>query len=172
MAARGSPHTFLDVQNLVSTAQLFLHQHRVQWRHGYDPPKNIIFHLAKLVLDGKMFGKGDGFLDFAETPSQRDFHAMMSYDYRQGKSFQQSFHSVLSNCFGDQSPSRYLHNWYKEFQFGRTTFEDSDSDRCCSRPVTVDTEQNVATLRCLITEDPRITDSEIKGTFNLSSAPA
>ena len=53
---------------------------------------------------------------------------MMYYDYCQGKSFQQCLQS-LSNFSGDHSPSWSTdHKWYKEFQFGRTTFE--DSDRC------------------------------------------
>ena len=61
------------------------------------PKKPILFLLAKLVLDGKMFGKGVGFPDIAETPSHRDFREL--YDCRQGKSFKQSFQSLL-NCFG------------------------------------------------------------------------
>ena len=37
----------------------------------------MLFLLAKLVPDGKMFGKGDGFSDRAETPSRQDFLAMI-----------------------------------------------------------------------------------------------
>ena len=60
--------------------------------------------------------------------------AVMYYDDRQRKSFQPSFQSQ-SNCFGDQSPSRStVHHWCKEFQFDRTTFENSDH---CGYPVTV-----------------------------------
>ena len=51
---------------------------------------NIMYLLAKLCLNGKMFGKSDGFPDIAEAPSHRDFRAMMYHDYRQGKSFQKS----------------------------------------------------------------------------------
>ena len=99
------------------------------------PQKNILLLFSKLVLDSRMFGKGIGFPNVAEAPSQRarDFCAMMYYNYHQGKSFQQSFHS-LSNCFRDQSLSRFtVHNWCNEFQSGRTTFEDSDR---CGHPVT------------------------------------
>ena len=46
-----------------------------------------IFLSAKLVLGGKMFGKGERSPDIAETSSRRDFRAMMYYEYRQGKSF-------------------------------------------------------------------------------------
>ena len=59
-----------------------------------------------------------------------------------------------------------VHNWYKEFQFGRTTFE--GSERCC-QPVTAATEQNVAKVKCLDKGHPRITENEIKDSFNISS---
>ena len=42
------------------------------------------------------------------------------------------------------------------------------TDRC-GQPVTVATEQNVVAMECLIKEDPRITENEIKDSFNLSS---
>ena len=54
--------------------------------------------------------------------------AMLYYDYHQGKFFQQNFQS-LSNCLGDQSALRStVHDWCKEFHFGRTKFEFSN---CC-----------------------------------------
>ena len=65
--------------------------------------ENILFIQVKLVLDSKLFGKGDGFPDSAETPSQRDFCVIVYYDYHQAKPFKQCFQS-LSNCFGDHSP--------------------------------------------------------------------
>ena len=42
--------------------------------------KIILFLVAKIVLGNKMFGKGDGFPDRAETPKRGDFYAMMYYD--------------------------------------------------------------------------------------------
>ena len=67
----------------------FLTSNRVQCHQTYAPrqkkkkKKKIL--LAELVLDvdGKIFRKGDGFPDSVETPSRRDFRAMMYYDYRQ-----------------------------------------------------------------------------------------
>ena len=43
--------------------------------------KIILFLVAKIVLGNKMFGKGDGFPDRAETPKRGDFYAMMYYDW-------------------------------------------------------------------------------------------
>ena len=44
----------------------------------YNKQENILFLPAKLVPDGKkMFGKGDGFPDSAETPSQKDFNDVL-----------------------------------------------------------------------------------------------
>ena len=49
------------------------------------PKKKKKILLAELVVDvdGKIFRKGDGFPDSVETPTRRDFRAMMYYDYRQ-----------------------------------------------------------------------------------------
>ena len=54
----------------------------------------------------------------------------------------------------------------QEFQFGRTTFEDSDRS---GRPRTVATEPNIAKVKCLIKEDPRIRENVIKDSLSLSS---
>lgn len=131
--------------------------------------KIYIFQLTNSILEGTMNGEGDAFSgspDANERPSRRDFRAMIYYDYLQGKSFQQSL-SSLAQCFGDQSPSRTtVFRWYKEFQFGRTTLADDDR---YGRPVTVSTEQNVAMVRSLIKEDPRIMKEQMQDTLKLSS---
>ena len=128
--------------------------------------QTILFLSAKLVPRGKIFGKGEGSPDSADTPSRRDFRAIMYYDYCQEKSFHKCFQS-LSDCFGDHSPSwSTVHKWYKEFQFHKTTFEDSAHYGLF---VTVTTEQNVATVKCRMTEEPRITENEIRNNFNRSS---
>ena len=38
-------------------------------------------------------------------------------------------------------------------------------------PVVVATEQNMVTVKCLITEDPRMTENETKDSLNLGSDP-
>ena len=43
----------------------------------YNTQENILFLSAKLVPGGKTFGKGDGFPDSAETPSQKDFNDVL-----------------------------------------------------------------------------------------------
>ena len=42
------------------------------------------------------------------------------------------------------------------------------NDRC-GQPVTVATEQTVAKVKCLMKEDPKITENVIRDSFNLSS---
>ena len=54
--------------------------------------------------------------------------------------------------------------WRKKFQIGGTTFEDSDRRGLF---VTVATEHNVAKVKCLMKEDPGITENEIRNKFNL-----
>ena len=126
---------FLDMQSLVCRNKLFyINTECSVLIVMIRIHKNILFLLPKCVLDGKMFGKGDGFPNSAETPSRRDFHAMMYYNYCQEKSAQQCFQS-LSNCSGHHFPTwSTVHKWYKEFQFGGTIFEDwllwPTCDRC------------------------------------------
>ena len=58
------PHQFPDVQNLVMSQQTFLHQQKVQCFHSYDiytHTEKLLFLLAKLISDGKMFCMGDSF---------------------------------------------------------------------------------------------------------------
>ena len=111
---RGWPHTFLGAQNRLMPQWIFFKQ-ECKVVIARAPEKNILFHLEKTLLDCRMFGKDDDFPDITETPPLRDFRAMY-YDYRLGRSLQQSSQS-LSNCFGDQSPPwSTVHKWYKQFQ--------------------------------------------------------
>ena len=91
---------------------------------------------------------------------------MIYYDYLQGKDYLQSYQS-LSNCFKDTAPHKTtVFRWFKEFGFGSTSLDDDDR---CGRPVTVCTEQTVAKVKRLITEDARITENEIKEVLKISS---
>ena len=73
-----------------------------------------------------------------------------------------SFQS-LSDYFGDQSASRStVYNWYKEFQFSWTTFEDIDH---CGHPVIIAIEQSMAKVKCLIKADPQITENKMNAVW-------
>ena len=91
---RRGPHKVLDVQNLLKSQRFFsINTECNVVIHMTPPPpprkrnEEKVFLLAELALDGKMFGKGDGLPDSAETPSPRYFCAMMYYDSRQGSLF-------------------------------------------------------------------------------------
>ena len=102
----------------------------------------------------------------AVSLSKRDYRAMIYYANLQGKDYLQSHQSLL-NCYKDKAPSKTtVFRWFKEFGFGSTSLNDDDR---CGRPVTVCTEQNVARVKSLITEDPRITENEINETLKISS---
>ena len=110
--------------------------------------------------------RGDGFREAAVALSDRDYRAMIYYDYLQGKNYLQSHQSLL-DCFKDKAPGKTTaFRWFKEFGFGRTSLEDEDR---CGRPVIVHTEKNVESVKSLITEDPRITENEIKEVLKISS---
>ena len=59
-----------------------------------------------------------------------------------------------------------VYKWFKEFQFGRRSLEDSDR---CGRQISVTTDGNGNGVKTLIKEKARITEDEIKDTLNLSS---
>ena len=71
-----------------------------------------------------MSGKSDVSSASSVDLSQRDFQAMMYYDFCQGKSFQECFQS-LEHCFEDQSKATVF-GWFRQFMSGARTLEDHD----------------------------------------------
>ena len=95
-----------------------------------------------------MSGKGDGSSAGSVDFSQRDFRAMMYYDYCQGKCFQECFQS-LKHCFGDQSPSKAtIFRWFRQFMSGART---PDDDNRCGRMAMTVTPEHVSRVECLMT---------------------
>ena len=73
-----------------------------------------------------MSGKGDVSSASSVDLLRREFRAMLYYDYRQGKSFQECF-QTLKDCFGDQSlPKATVFSWFRQFMSGARTLEDDD----------------------------------------------
>ena len=118
----------------------------------------MLFLSAKLVLNGRMFGKDDGFPDSAETPSRKDFRVMMCYDYCQGN---------LSSNASKVCKTSLRTIFHRDLLFTNGTRNFSSAERRLQTlaVLTVATEQNVAKVKCLIKEDPRITENEIKGSL-------
>ena len=113
-----------------------------------------------------MFGKGDGSSASSVDLSQRDFRAMMYYDFCQEKSFQGCFQS-LKRCFGDQSPPKAtIFRWFRQLMSGERTLE--DDDRCGPMATTV-TPENVSGVESLIKKDPKMTYAEIQDIMKISS---
>ena len=118
----------------------------------------MLFLSAKLVLNGKMFGKDDGFPDSAETPSRKDFRVMMCYDYCQGN-LSSNASKVCKTSLGTI--------FRRNLQSTSGTRHFSPAERRLQTVVIVIVamEQNMAKVKCLIKEDPRITENEIKGSL-------
>ena len=97
----------------------------------------------------------------------RDFRAMIYYDYMKGISISESF-STLGKTFGKQAPSKAcVCKWYKEFKLGRKTLADDPRQ---GRPLSAVTPANVAAVKRLIREDPRITHRQIQDTLGIGTA--
>ena len=112
-----------------------------------------------------MSGKGGGSSASSVDLSQRDFRAMMYYDYCQGKSFQECFQS-LKRCFEDQLPSKAtVFRWFRQFMSGERTLED---DERCGRMATTVTPENVSRVESLIKKGPKMTDAEIRDIMKIS----
>ena len=64
-------------------------------------------------IPGNMSGEGDCSHAFTVDLFNRDFRAMILYDFLGGKSYQECFLSLTKCVLGTVT------RWYREFQFGR-----------------------------------------------------
>ena len=93
---------------------------------------------------------------------------MMYYDYPQGKSFQQCFQSLSKVC---QTAFGTILDCYLQFTSGTRNF--SSAERRLKTVTVVANllqllpNKSLAVVKCLIKEEPRINESEIKDSFNL-----
>ena len=77
-------------------------------------PNPIQIRQSNFVPEGDICGQGDR----SRASSNRDFRAIILYDFLGGKPYQECFLS-LAICFGDKSPAKStVTKWYREFQFG------------------------------------------------------
>ena len=94
-----------------------------------------------------MSDKGEGSSVSSVGLFQRDFWAVIYYDFFQGRSFQECFQS-LKHCFEDRSPSNAtIFRWFRQFMSGERTLEDDD---CCGRMATIITPENIYRVKSLI----------------------
>ena len=99
--------------------------------------------------------------------SDRDFRAMIYYDYMKGTKVADAFES-LSATFGKIAPCRAtVYNWYSAFRRGRRSLE---HDPHPGRPLSAVTEENVQAVERMIKEDARITCREIQATLGIGSS--
>ena len=90
----------------------------------------------------------------------------MYYDYCQGKSFQECFHS-LKHYFGDQSPSKAtVFKWFRLSMSGARTLEDDDR---CGRIATTVTPENISRVESLVKKDPKMAYAVIQDIMKISS---
>ena len=113
-----------------------------------------------------MSGKVDGSSASSVDLLQRDYTAMIYYDYCQGKYFQECFQS-LKHRFVDQPPSKAtISRSLRQFMSGARTLEDDDR---CDRISTTFTPENVARVESLIKKDQKVTCAEIQDIMKISS---
>ena len=95
--------------------------------------------------------------------TKRDFRAMILYDYKKGL-----VQMKASPVFEGSASLRATigDDWFGEFRMGRQSLEDEPR---AGRPHTAVTDENVAAIRKLITEDPHITYREIEATLEIGS---
>src|ERR1043166_1058079 len=98
--------------------------------------------------------------------SGEHLRAMMFYDFKSGLTAVESL-GRLQTALGESAPSRtQVFWWFGEFRRGRTTLKD---DVIPGRPSTAVTEENVALVRKLIEENPRVTYKEIEEVLGIGS---
>lgn len=107
------------------------------------------------------------FLRPAMQLTDRDFRAMIYYDFKKGLTVTGALQS-LSVTFGKIAPSRAtVYRLYSDFKRGRAHLE--SDPRPGRTPITV-TEENVRAVERLIREDARITHREIQKTMGVGGS--
>ena len=98
--------------------------------------------------------------------TRRDFRAMIMYDYEKRLTAHKCFTS-LTEAFGGSAPSKVtVGNCFREFRMGCQSLEDEPGG---GRPHTAITDENVAAMCKLTTEDLYITYREIEATLEIGS---
>ena len=99
--------------------------------------------------------------------SERDFRAMIYYDFLKGLSAV-DIHKSLATVFGKNGPSiSTIYKWFKEFKCGKKTLQDGDRP---GRPLTAVTQENIDAVRKLIRDQPRITCVDIEEALGTGTA--
>lgn len=99
--------------------------------------------------------------------SSRDFRLLMLYDFRSGLTAADSHRRIIA-AFPSDSPSySTVRFWFDRFRSGVESLDDSERT---GRPVTAVTEENIATVKQLVEENPRITYEMIAGYLGIGNS--
>lgn len=97
----------------------------------------------------------------------RDFRAMMFYDFKRGLNVQQS-HQNFIDAFGQDAPSeRTIRRWFAKFRGDQESFEDEPRS---GRPPDSATPENIERVRELIKQTRNITYEEIQQTLGIGAS--
>ena len=164
-AVWGGSHTFLDVQNLVTSQQtwLFLYQHIVQCLHSYGI-KPFCSYWSYLFLTAKCLVRVTAFPTVQKHLHGEIFMQWCIMIIVRVPAVLPKFVKMLWEPF---SIVIHTSQWYKEFQFGRTTFEDLPLRPACEHCYWT----YRAKVECLMKEDPRITENEVKSVLIFHREP-
>lgn len=97
--------------------------------------------------------------------SKENYRAMILFCFKDGLP-RQKCAEKLHQYFGEGAPSlSTVQRWYNEFARERVSLKDEFHE---GRPVTAVTPENIATVRQMIRENPRITYDDIEAALNIS----
>lgn len=99
--------------------------------------------------------------------SARDFRVLMLYDFRSHLTAMAS-HQRISAAFPDGHPSySTVRYWFSRFSQGQLNLDDSERP---GRPATATTDDNVAAVKQLVEDNPRITYEMIAGVLGIGNS--
>ena len=147
---------FCNLDELITLLLCFFFTLHHRQKILLDSVQPFSFHTPKCPV--RVMGLLPAVLSFREGIS--------SYDYCQGRSFQECFQS-LTHCFGDQSPSKAtVFRWFRQFTSGARTLEDDDR---CGRMATTVTPEIVSRVESLLKKGPKIIYAAIQNIMKISS---
>jgi hypothetical protein len=98
--------------------------------------------------------------------STRDIRVIIWYCFRRRLSAKEATDEIQTYLGEDKVNYDMVCRWYRNFRFGVTSFEDAPRE---GRPSDVTTDDNVARIRELLKEDPRITFRQLSCVLKIST---
>jgi histone-lysine N-methyltransferase SETMAR len=99
--------------------------------------------------------------------SARDFRLLILYDFRSNLTATQSHQRITAAFPGDHPSYSTVRYWFERFSHGQLNIDDCERT---GRPTTAATAENIASVKQLVEDNPRITYEMIAGILGIGNS--